>query len=134
MKNIEEILQKLLAEQDFLKEMQGRIVENYDIMIQNQQQNADNHEVVIHNQATIIRNQEIIVNNQINIVRNQKQIAQNQIQLEVILQTQAHVLNLLKKLTGENEALEDTTKSIENLILSKQESIKNRPLNDPSTL
>lgn len=134
MKNIEEILEKLLAEQDFLKEMQGRIVENYDIMIQNQQQNADNHEVVIHNQATIIRNQEIIVNNQINIVRNQKQIAQNQIQLEVILQTQALVLNLIRKLTGESEPLEATTKSIENLISAKQESMKTKPLNDPSSL
>lgn len=134
MKNIEEILEKLLAEQDFLKEMQGRIVENYDIMIQNQQQNADNHEVVIHNQATIIRNQEIIVNNQINIVRNQKQIAQNQIQLEVILQTQAHVLNLQRKLTGENETLEDTTKSIESLISVRQENMKSKPLNDPSSL
>lgn len=134
MKNIEEILEKLLAEQDFLKEMQGRIVENYDIMIQNQQQNADNHEVVIHNQATIIRNQEIIVNNQINIVRNQKQIAQNQIQLEVILQTQAQVLNLIRKLTGENETLEATTQSIENLILAKQENMRAKPLNDPSSL
>ncbi|MFY7911268.1 MAG: hypothetical protein ACOVO2_17000 [Emticicia sp.] len=134
MKNIEEILQKLLAEQDFLKEMQGRIVENYDIMIQNQQQNADNHEVVIHNQATIIRNQEIIVNNQINIVRNQKQIAQNQIQLEVILQTQAQVLNLLKKISGENETLEATAQSIENLISVKQENMNSKPLNDPSSL
>ena len=98
MKNIEEILERLLAEQDFLKEMQGRIVENYDIMIQNQQLNADNHEVVIHNQATIIRNQEIIVNNQINIVRNQKQIVQNQVQLDSILQTQSYVLNLVRKL------------------------------------
>jgi hypothetical protein len=134
MKNVEEILQKLLAEQDFLKEMQGRIVENYDIMIQNQRQNADNHEVVIHNQSTIIRNQEIIVNNQINIVRNQKQIVQNQVQLDVILQTQSYLLNLVKKLAGESETLEETTKFIGNLIEIKQESIKSKPFNDPSSL
>ena len=134
MKNIEEVLQKLLAEQDFLKEMQGRIVENYDIMIQNQQQNADNHEVVIHNQTTIIRNQEIIVNNQINIVRNQKQIVQNQVQLESILQTQSYVLNLVRKLAGEQETLEETNQFIENLVETKRENIKAKPLNDPSSL
>ena len=134
MKNVEEVLQKLLAEQDFLKEMQRRIVENYDIMIQNQQQNADNHEMVIHNQTTIIRNQEIIVNNQINIVRNQKQIAQNQIQLEVILQTQSYLLNLVKKLSGESETLEETQHFVENMISVKQESMRAKPLNDPSSL
>ncbi|CAH0997854.1 hypothetical protein EMA8858_03988 [Emticicia aquatica] len=134
MKNIEEILQKLLAEQDFLKEMQGRIVDNYDIMIQNQQQNADNHEVVIHNQTTIIRNQEIIVNNQINIVRNQKQIVQNQVQLDVILQTQSYLLNLVRKLTGESETLEQTNEFVANLIEMKKESIKIKPLNDPTSL
>ena len=134
MKNIEEVLQKLLAEQDFLKEMQGRIVENYDIMIQNQQQNADNHEVVIHNQTTIIRNQEIIVNNQINIVRNQKQIVQNQVQLESILKTQSYVLNLVRKLAGEQETIEDTNKFIENLVESQRENIKGKPLSDPSSL
>ncbi len=134
MKNIEEILEKLLAEQDFLKEMQGRIVENYDIMIQNQQQNADNHEVVIHNQTTIIRNQEIIVNNQINIVRNQKQIVQNQVQLDVILQTQAHLLNLVKKLSGQHESIEETSQFINDLIETKKESINAKPFNDPSSL
>jgi hypothetical protein len=134
MKNIEEILEKLLSEQDFLKEMQGRIVENYDIMIQNQQQNADNHEVVIHNQTTIIRNQEIIVNNQINIVRNQKQIVQNQVQLDSILQTQSYVLNLVRKLAGESETLEETNKFIENLVETKRARIATKPLNDPSSL
>jgi hypothetical protein len=134
MKNIEEVLQKLISEQDFLKEMQGRIVENYDIMIQNQRQNADNHEVVIHNQTTIIRNQEIIVNNQINIVRNQKQIVQNQVQLDSILQTQSYLLNLVRKLAGETETLEETDKFIKNIIVTKQESLKSKPLNDPSSL
>lgn len=134
MKNVEEVLQKLLAEQDFLKEMQGRIVENYDIMIQNQQQNADNHQVVIHNQSTIIRNQEIIVNNQINIVRNQKQIVENQVQLDVIIQTQTYLLNLIKKISGEGESLEETDKFVKNLIEVRQKNTPPKPWNDPTSL
>ena len=134
MKNVEEILQKLIAEQDFLKEMQGRIVENYDIMIQNQRQNADNHEVVIHNQITIIRNQEIIVNNQINIVRNQKQIVENQVQLDVIIQTQTYLLNFVKKIAGENESFEETEKFIKNLLEKRQGTTSTKPWNDPMSL
>lgn len=134
MKNVEEVLQKLLAEQDFLKEMQGRIVENYDIMIRNQQQNADNHQVVIHNQTTIIRNQEIIVNNQINIVRNQKQIVENQVQLDVIMQTQTYLLNLIKKIAGEGESFEETDKFVKNLIEARQKNMPPKPWNDPTSL
>jgi hypothetical protein len=134
MKNIEEILEKLLAEQDFLKEMQGRIVENYDIMIQNQQQNANNHEVVIHNQSTIIRNQEIIVNNQINIVRNQKQIVENQVQLDVIIQTQTYLLNFVKNIAGEGESIEETGKFVKNLIEARQKNMPAKPWNDPKSL
>ncbi len=133
MKNFEEVLQKLISEQNFLKEMQGKIVDNYGIMIQNQQQNADNHQVVIQNQTTIIRNQEIIVGNQINIVRNQKQIVQNQVQLDVILQTQAELLNLVKKLNGKNETLEQTTNLIDQKIEAKKEALRAR-LTDPMSL
>ena len=134
MKNIENLLQKLADEHNFLKEMQSRIVENYDIMIQNQQQNADNHEVVIHNQTTIIKNQEIIVNNQINIVRNQKQIVQNQVQLDTILQTQAHLLNLVKKLSGQNEDFATTEGFIADLIEVRKAKALLKPLNDPTEI
>jgi hypothetical protein len=134
MKNFEEILEKLINEHDFLKQMQGRIVENYDIMIQNQQQNANNHEVVIENQTTIIKNQEIIVNNQINIVRNQKQIAQNQVTLDVIQQTQTHLLNLVRKLTGENETFEDSEQFVAQIREKSEENRKGKGLNEPSHL
>ncbi|MCU0467329.1 MAG: hypothetical protein MUF58_01910 [Arcicella sp.] len=134
MKNFDEILQKLIDEQNFLKSIQERIVENYDIMMQNQKQNADNHEMVIQNQTTIIRNQEIIVNNQMNIVRNQKQIAQNQVTLDVIQQTQTHLLNIVKKLAGNEEALEATHEFVENIRKVSEDSRKGQHLNDSSAL
>jgi hypothetical protein len=134
MKNFDEVLQKLIDEQDFLKGIQGRIVDNYDIMIQNQQQNADNHEMVIQNQSTIIRNQEIIVNNQMNIVRNQKQIAQNQVTLDVIQQTQTYLLNLVQKLSGNQESVEDTQNFVANIRKASEESRKGHPLNESSAL
>ncbi len=134
MKNFDEVLQKLVDEQEFLKGIQGRIVDNYDIMMQNQQQNADNHEMVIQNQTTIIRNQEIIVNNQMNIVRNQKQIAQNQVTLDVIQQTQTHLLNIIKKLTGNEEPLEATKEFVENIRKQSEANRKGQHLNESSTL
>ena len=134
MKNFDEVLQKLVDEQDFLKGIQGRIVDNYDIMIQNQQQNADNHQMVIQNQTTIIRNQEIIVNNQMNIVRNQKQIAQNQVTLDVIQQTQTYLLNLVKKLSGLEEPLENTQKFVEDIRKTSEANRKGQSLNESSTL
>jgi hypothetical protein len=133
MKSIDELLVKLVAEQDFLKDMQGNIVDNFDVMIANQRQNADNHQSVISNQSKIIHNQEIIVSNQINIVRNQKQIVQNQVQLDVILENQTEMLNLIKKLTGKNETLAETTKIIEEKLETKKEAIKAK-LNDPMSL
>ncbi len=134
MKNFDEVLQKLVDEQDFLKGVQGRIVDNYDILIQNQQQNADNHEMVIQNQSTIIRNQEIIVNNQMNIVRNQKQIAQNQVTLDVIQQTQTHLLNLVNKLSGISETIEDTQNFVANIRKISEENRKGYPLNESTAL
>ncbi len=134
MKNFDEILRKLVDEQDFMKQMQGKIVENYDIMIQNQRQNADNHEMVIQNQSTIIRNQEIIVNNQMNIVRNQKQIAQNQITLDVIQKTQTHILNFVKKLSGEEEGLEVTQQFVSKLREEIETSRKGQNLNESTAL
>ena len=134
MKNFDEVLQKLVDEQNFLKGIQGRIVDNYDIMIQNQQKNADNHEMVIQNQSTIIRNQEIIVNNQMNIVRNQKQIAQNQVTLDVIQQTQTYLLNLVKKLSGSEEDLEVTQNFVEDIRRTSEANRKGQSLNESSTL
>jgi len=134
MKNIDEVLQKLIDEQDFLKGIQGRIVDNYDIMIQNQRQNADNHEMVIQNQSTIIRNQEIIVNNQMNIVHNQKQIAQNQVTLDVIQQTQTHLLNLVNRISGNEESIDTTQNFVANIRKASEERRKGQNLNESLTL
>ena len=134
MKNVEALLQDLLAEHEFLKEMQSRIVENYDILTQNQRQNADNHGVVVQNQTTIIKNQETIVHNQISIIRNQRQIVQNQVTLDVILRTQALVLHAVKKLSGETETTAQTEALIDSLRASSQENLRFNAFNDSEQL
>ena len=134
MKNPEQIIEKLLSEHEFLKSMQDTIVKNYDIILQNQRQNTDNHGQVIHNQTTIIRNQEIIVNNQMNIVRNQRSIVQNQVTLQVILQTQAHILNLVKELTGKKEPISDTLNQIEDLGNAFKEAVNKKPINEMTSI
>ena len=70
-------------------------------------QKVENHDLVIKNQSLIINNQDVIVNNQLNIINNQKKIVENQVTLSVILHTQAKVLFLLQKLTGEEITLEE---------------------------
>jgi hypothetical protein len=134
MKHIENLLQDLLAEHNFLKEMQARVVENYDILTQNQKHNADNHEVVVNNQTTIIRNQEIIVNNQISIIRNQRQIVQNQVNLDVMLKTQALLLNLVKKLTNQDETIAQTEEEIDKLRAVSQADLRFKPFNESESL
>jgi hypothetical protein len=134
MKNVENLLQSLLAEHDFLREMQGKIVENYDIIALNQRQNADNHEVVVQNQATIIRNQEIIVNNQINIIKNQRQIVQNQVTLDVMLKLQAQILNALKQLTNSPETLTATEAMIEQMQATSKENLRFDAFNNGNRL
>jgi hypothetical protein len=134
MKNIEHLLQDLLSEHEFLKNMQSRIVENYDILTQNQKQNADNHEVVVKNQTVIVRNQEIIVNNQISIIRNQRQIVQNQVTLDVMLKTQALLLNLVNKMAGQNETIEQTEEVIHKFRAVSQENLRFNAFNDSESL
>ena len=124
MKNVETLLQNLLAEHDFLKTMQAQIVDNYDVLAQNQLQNADNHAVVVQNQSTIIRNQEVIVNNQINIINNQRQIVQNQVNLDVMLKTQAQILNLVKTLAGQHETLPETKDGIDAMLAESKENLR----------
>ncbi len=67
------------------------------------------------NQETLKGNQEVIVTNQASIISNQKQIVDNQATLEVVLQTQAYLLNLVRKLTGNEESIEETTKFLDGL-------------------
>jgi len=134
MKNVEKLLQDLLTEHDFLRDMQGKIVDNYDILAQNQRQNADRHEVVVQNQSKIIKNQEVIVGNQISIIRNQRQIVQNQVTLDVMLKTQALALNLLRKLTGQPESLSQTEESVEHLKNISKETLRFDSFNNAESL
>jgi hypothetical protein len=127
---IEDLLRKLVAEHQILKEMQAKILDNYDLVMQNQQFGADNQEILVRNQATIIHNQEIIVGNQFNIIRNQKSIVQNQVTLDVILQTQAQVLNLVKHLTGNSEEMATTESHIEHLRAVSQENLRFKAFNE----
>ena len=134
MRNVETLLQDLLSEHDFLKTMQAQIVDNYDILAKNQLQNADNHAVVVQNQSTIIRNQEVIVNNQINIIKNQRQIVQNQVNLDVMLKTQAQLLNLVKTLSGETETLSQTKEKIDGMLAESKENLRFDAFSNPKML
>lgn len=134
MKNVENLLQDLLSEHDFLKTMQAKIVDNYDILAQNQLQNANNHAIVVQNQSTIIRNQEVIVNNQINIIKNQRQIVQNQVSLDVMLKTQARILHLVKTLAGETETLGQTKDGIDRMLTESKENLRFDAFNNAGDL
>ncbi|MCU0339594.1 MAG: hypothetical protein MUE30_06905 [Spirosomaceae bacterium] len=134
MKALEDLLRKLADEHQILKEMQEKVMENYDLVTQNERQMAENQETVILNQKTIIRNQEIIVGNQTNIIRNQKQIVQNQVTLDVILQVQAQLLNLAKRLNGEVESIHDTEVHIEQLRDNSRERLRFKAFNEPNPL
>jgi hypothetical protein len=134
MENIDKIVELMKVEQDFLKSIQLKMMDNHQILIDNSQHNFENMEVLTKNLGVIINNQEIIVNNQISIINNQKQIVSNQITLSVLLKTQTQMLNLLKKLNGESETIEQTQESILALkeIVTQQFNLE--ILREPKTL
>ena len=134
MENIDKIVELMKVEQDFLKSIQLKMMDNHQILIDNSQHNFENMEVLTKNLGVIINNQEIIVNNQISIINNQKHIVSNQITLSVLLKTQTQMLNLLKKLNGESETIEQTQESILALkeIVTQQFNLE--ILREPKTL
>lgn len=134
MENIDKIVELMKVEQDFLKSIQLKMMDNHQILIDNSQHNFENMEVLTKNLGIIINNQEIIVNNQISIINNQKHIVSNQITLSVLLKTQTRMLNLLKKLNGESETIEQTQESILALkeIVTQQFNLE--ILREPKTL
>ena len=107
LKLLEQMLEKLKEDQGFLASSQISLYDNFNKLLENQMQKVENHDLVIKNQSLIINNQDVIVNNQLNIINNQKKIVENQVTLSVILHTQAKVLFLLQKLTGEEITLEE---------------------------
>jgi len=134
MENIDKIVELMKVEQDFLKSIQLKMMDNHQILIDNSQHNFENMEVLTKNLGVIINNQEIIVNNQISIINNQKHIVSNQITLSVLLKTQTQILNILKKLNGESETIEQTQESILALkeIVTQQFNLE--ILREPKTL
>ena len=113
-------IDKIVKEQENLKELHLQMYENLKILLENQKYNVENETLVISNQKNIIKNQETIVNNQVNIINNQKLIVENQISLSVMLKLQEMILNKLSKLEG-NEISENEVK---NLINSLKENLR----------
>jgi hypothetical protein len=105
-----------------------------DVILENQKSILSNQDTITKNQATILKNQEVIVSNQSGIIENQKQIVDNQVALSVIRQTQAQMLNLLRKLTGDKESQKDTDKFLEKLTEKTAKSLKGKKLTSPKKL
>jgi hypothetical protein len=106
--------EKLTTEHELLKKIYTQLFDNMNLLIANESHRSEKENVVVQNQSLIIKNQEIIVNNQVNIIKNQKKIVGNQTTLELILQTQAKILNGVMTLNGSAESLHETLLAVEN--------------------
>ena len=113
---------------------QKTIIHNQEVLLNNQATIIHNQEALLSNQVSITGNQEVIVHNQASIIGNQKQIVDNQVALSVISQTQAYLLNLIRKIAGQEESHEKTAQFLENLKIETEASVKAKTLADPETL
>ena len=113
---------------------QKTIIHNQETLLNNQATIIHNQESLLGNQASITGNQEVIVHNQASIIGNQKQIVDNQVALSVISQTQAYLLNLIRKIAGQEESHEKTVQFLENLKIETEASVKAKELAEPETL
>ena len=104
------------------------------VVIENQKTIISNQEGLLHNQKTITGNQEVIVSNQASIISNQHHIVDNQVALSVISQTQSHMLNLIKKLAGQEESYEATVQFLDKLKADTEATLKQKGLNEPQAL
>jgi hypothetical protein len=112
---------------------QKKIIDNQEEILKNQATIIHNQESLLDNQSSITGNQEVIVHNQSSIISNQKQIVDNQVTLSVISQTQAHLLNLVRKIAGQEESHEKTVQFLENLKIETEASVKAKDLAEPET-
>lgn len=113
---------------------QQTILDNQSAILNNQRTITDNQQAILNNQQTITHNQAIIVNNQGSIIVNQKQIVNNQVALSVISQSQAYVLNLVRKIAGKKESQKDTNKFLEKLRVKAEKALKLKGLKAPKKL
>lgn len=127
-------IEKIIKEQDNLKELHLQMYENLKIMLENQKYKAENETLVINNQRNIIKNQETIVNNQVNIISNQKLIVENQISLSVMLKLQEMIINKLSKLDGNEISEIDVHTLINNLKENLRSEIHTERIQSPETI
>ncbi len=113
---------------------QTQLFENLNIVVENLKHKSDQQNLLVKNQNLIIRNQEIIVDNQINIIKNQHQIADNQANLLFIANALGLILNLLKKIDGQAEELQETQKFLEHLSHQIQANNPGKSLSDYKNL
>jgi hypothetical protein len=102
---------------------QKTIISNQKTIIVNQKKMMGNQGSIVSNQKHIMGNQKVIVGNQSSIISNQKQIVDNQVALSVLSQSQALVLNLVKKVAGQTESQQKTNAYLSKLKIKTQKSI-----------
>ena len=76
----------------------------------------------------------MIVANQPAIITNQTQIVDNQVSLNVITTTQAHMLNVIRKITCEKESMKATTEFLATLRTKAEKTVKSKKLSSPKKL
>jgi hypothetical protein len=119
-------LADLIKEHETLKMIHQQLFENMQLLLTNEEHQLAKEATVLSNQSIIIHNQDIIVKNQVSIIKNQQQIVSNQSTLNLILTTQAEILNKIRRMEGIEESLEVTSLSIE----AKRHSTADGQLND----
>ena len=134
MDQFDEIIQRIIADQNHFKEMQSQLFDSFQIMLDNQNIKAINEREVIKNQSTIIKNQQIIVDNQVNIINNQKFIVSNQIILSALMQMQSEILHHLRTIKGSTETLSETRSGIEDLIEKMKNDERYVKIYDPNKI
>ena len=138
MANSEEAIlsnQKTIIEnQEALLKNQSTIIHNQEALLKNQTDITGNQESLLKNQSDITGNQEVIVHNQASIIDNQKHIVDNQVVLNAISKTQAYILNLVRKISGQPESQEETEQFLNKLKTEAPESVKSNALEEPETL
>ncbi len=127
-------IEKLSQDQEFMAKSQTQLFENLNIVVENLKHKSDQQNLLVKNQNLIIRNQEIIVDNQINIIKNLHQIADNQANLLFIANALGLILNLLKKIDGQAEELQETQKFLEHLSHQIQANNPGKSLSDYKNL
>lgn len=128
MSDLNQTIDRIVEDQQNLKELQLQMYENLKILIENQKYKSENEGVVIANQGHIIKNQEVIVSNQVNIINNQKMIVENQVSLTVILKMQELILQKIDGTMSE----EDVQNVIADLSEKAALNIKTKALNNPT--